>query len=119
MGFDIYGLDPQTEKGHYFRNSVWHWHPLWRLICVYCDDILTKEDIRAGQYNKGHAIVGKKANKICKRLLDNIEKIHADIKEYEEKRSKEKGFSKNYPLKLDNVLEFIDFCKNSGGFTIH
>ena len=119
MGFDIYGLDPQTEKGHYFRNNVWHWRPLWKLICVHCEDILTEEDIKAGEWNDGYAIVGKKANKICKRLLDKMEEIHADIKEYEERRAKEKDFNKNYPLTLDNVLDFIEFCRDSGGFTIH
>ena len=28
MGFDIYGADPGTEEGKYFRNNVWWWRPL-------------------------------------------------------------------------------------------
>ena len=28
MGFDIYGADPVTEEGKYFRNNVWWWRPL-------------------------------------------------------------------------------------------
>lgn len=48
-----------------------------------------------------------------------MEEIHADIKEYEERRAEEKEFNKNYPLTLENVLDFIEFCRDSGGFTIH
>ena len=48
MGFDVYGMDPQTEKGHYFRNNVWFWRPLWQLICEECDDILTKKQMERG-----------------------------------------------------------------------
>src|SRR5262249_53569595 len=28
MGMDVYGKDPRSEKGNYFRNTVWYWHPL-------------------------------------------------------------------------------------------
>lgn len=28
MGMDVYGLNPRSEAGGYFRNSVWWWHPL-------------------------------------------------------------------------------------------
>ena len=119
MGFDIYGLDPQTEKGHYFRNNVWYWRPLWKLIAVHCSDILDEEDIKAGEWNDGYAISAKKASKIYTRLLDRIDEITADIVIYEKRRAKEEGFNKNYPLTVDNLLDFIDFCRDSGGFTIH
>lgn len=28
MGMDVYGKNPTTETGSYFRNSVWGWKPL-------------------------------------------------------------------------------------------
>lgn len=28
MGMDVYGKKPMSEKGEYFRNNVWWWHPL-------------------------------------------------------------------------------------------
>jgi hypothetical protein len=28
MGMDVYGTNPATEEGKYFRNNVWWWHPL-------------------------------------------------------------------------------------------
>jgi hypothetical protein len=28
MGMDVYGLNPSSEHGKYFRSSVWFWRPL-------------------------------------------------------------------------------------------
>jgi hypothetical protein len=28
MGMDVYGIDPTTEAGRYFRNNMWWWRPL-------------------------------------------------------------------------------------------
>ena len=118
MGFDIYGLDPQTEKGHYFRNNVWYWRPLWQLICEECDDIIT-----GGSYNDGVEISAEQAIKIFKRLVDKAPEIEEGILEYEKSRkvAKEinpKDFDTNYPLTSENVWEFAEFCKESGGFEI-
>lgn len=33
MGMDVYGKGATSEKGEYFRNSVWGWRPLWN-YCV-------------------------------------------------------------------------------------
>ena len=75
MGFDIYGMDPQTEKGHYFRNNVWYWRPLWQLICEECDDILTEEQMASGSYNDGVEVSAEQAMKIFKRLVDKAPEI--------------------------------------------
>src|SRR5437868_6336832 len=32
MGMDVYGKVPKNERGRYFRNNVWWWHPL-AIIC--------------------------------------------------------------------------------------
>jgi len=32
MGMDVYGRNPVTPKGEYFRRNVWGWHPLWDLV---------------------------------------------------------------------------------------
>lgn len=28
MGMDVYGRKPTGERGEYFRNNIWNWHPL-------------------------------------------------------------------------------------------
>jgi len=50
MGMDVYGNNPTSEKGEYFRNNVWWWRPLWQ----YCEDMAP--DLCKGvsaQYNDG------------------------------------------------------------------
>lgn len=48
MGMDVFGKAPRSEKGEYFRNNVWWWHPLWS----YCEEVVP--DI-AGQVEYGHS----------------------------------------------------------------
>ena len=124
MGFDIYGMDPQTEKGHYFRNNVWYWRPLWQVICEECNDILTEEQMASGSYNDGVEVSAEQAIKIFKRLVDKAPQIEEDVLEYEKARKKAgekdpKDFATHYPLTSENVWEFAEFCKESGGFSIH
>ena len=40
MGMDVYGINPKTDSGDYFRANVWWWRPLWECVAYYCDDIL-------------------------------------------------------------------------------
>jgi len=115
MGFDLYGRGPfstdepiypksdDSEKkekyfaerqkfeknnpGHYFRNNVWWWRPLWEFICdVAAKDILTLEDAERGCYNDNWLIGKTKAKRIAK----NIYKLHevGAIKKYKEEREK-------------------------------
>jgi hypothetical protein len=35
MGMDVYGNNPTSERGEYFRNNVWWWRPLWD----FCEEI--------------------------------------------------------------------------------
>lgn len=35
MGMDVFGKNPKSEKGEYFRNNVWWWRPL----AIYCEDV--------------------------------------------------------------------------------
>tara|TARA_R100001594_G_scaffold3376_1_gene12686 strand:- start:691 stop:1233 length:543 start_codon:yes stop_codon:yes gene_type:complete len=95
MGFDVYGLKPETDiipdqpdwsrqgneeeakayfawqtntPGAYFRNNVWWWRPLWNYISFMCDDILTEKDMTEGEMNNGHIISKTKSKKIAARI---------------------------------------------------
>lgn len=32
MGMDVYGKNPSSRTGEYFRRNVWGWHPLWEYV---------------------------------------------------------------------------------------
>ena len=33
MGMDVFGKNPTSEVGKYFRRNVWHWRRLADLVC--------------------------------------------------------------------------------------
>jgi hypothetical protein len=130
MGFDVYGLKPETDvipdqpnwndknneeqvqayfawqentPGTYFRNNVWFWRPLWNYVSFMCDDILTNEDITEGEMNNGHRICKTKSKKIAARLRKLDKQGH--IKRYASDRNKS----------LDDLkMEKCDLCKGTG-----
>jgi hypothetical protein len=113
----------ETENpGYYFRNNVWWWHPLWDFVCLSCGDFMTEEDNEHGHHNSGHEIDEETAEKIVERLTFLL-KV-GGVKKYEEERQAhlealpEDDFNRNYPFSVENVEEFVEFVKNSGGFQI-
>ncbi len=115
MGFDLYGVQAVSEKGTYFRNNVWWWRRLWQLVALTCADVLTEEDIRQGEWNNGHLIEAAKAEQMAERLTS----LAADeAKRRELEAATAKGLPEDYAFDWDNVREFADFCRESGGFEI-
>jgi hypothetical protein len=68
---DVSGKDPRSEKGVYFRASVWWWHPLWE----YCETV-APEITRFVEYahsNDGDGLDSEGAESLGRALLDEIE----------------------------------------------
>lgn len=110
------------NPGSYFRNNIWWWHPLWDFVCISCGDFMTEEDAEHGHHNSGHEIDEETAEQIVERLTFLL-KI-GGVKKYEEERQAhlealpEDDFNRNYPFSVENVEEFVEFVKDSGGFQI-
>lgn len=110
------------NPGSYFRNNIWWWHPLWDFVCISCGDFMTEEDAEHGHHNSGHEIDEETAEQIVERLTFLL-KV-GGVKKYEEERQAhlealpEDDFNRNYPFSVENVEEFVEFVKNSGGFQI-
>lgn len=67
---DVYGKNPVSDAGEYFRNSVWMWRPLWD----YCVDLAP--DLCAGvsgHFNDGDGLNEDDAAELAKRLLAELE----------------------------------------------
>jgi hypothetical protein len=121
MGFDLYGIKATSKKGEYFRNNIWWWRPLQYFIVSSCSDFLTDNDIEGLGYNNGHKIGVRKTKKIITRLeevLGNTDKFDSLLREVKNNLSPDM-----YPTKTDevkeNVKDFVDFLKASGGFGIY
>ena len=112
----------KAVPGHYFRNNVWWWRPLWQCIGSSCDDILSEDDITGGYYNDGYKISKEQAVGIAERMKSLID--NGTIKDYKLEYDKslkelpEDDFMRNYSFTVENLQEFICFCESSGGFEI-
>jgi hypothetical protein len=76
MGMDVYGVEPKADEGHYFRNNVWWWHPLWDYCCDIAVDIIGEELATNGHFNSGEGLDAAAAEELGNRLKDEIYKGH-------------------------------------------
>jgi len=53
MGMDVYGKQPNSERGEYFRNNVWWWRPLWDYCVSVAPEVIGEETAEHGHYNDG------------------------------------------------------------------
>ena len=101
MGFDLSGWSNEKCDETYFRSNVWFWRPLWLFVETYCDDILTADQLRRGNYNDFVKIEGARSLELAKRLHSMIDKGQAKewIDEYNKDHKKEKR-ARDIMLKL-------------------
>lgn len=103
MGFDLTGIKPANDAGISFRRNIHGWPPLWRFICQNCDDILTALQMEEGFANDGIRISARQTKQIVERL-ENIINSKSSVPNSQDLRS--------------DVIEFLEFARNSGGFKI-
>ena len=84
MGMDVYGKNPTTEAGEYFRNNVWWWRPLWDYCLDLHGDICDK--VENGHSNDGDGLDAFDASLLSDRLMMDIST--GVTAAYERKRNK-------------------------------
>ncbi len=109
MGFDIYGVNAKSEKGAYFRNSIWWWHRLAQYI-LSCVEI-PEHERQYWNMNGGQHVSEETALLIAKTLREKI--ASGEVRKHEEEYQ-----NTFYPFSEENVQEFAEFCEESGGFQI-
>jgi len=66
MGMDVYGKAPTSEKGEYFRNNIWWWHPLWRYCEQVAPDLIPADNL--GHFNDGWGLNRRKSLQLAEQL---------------------------------------------------
>lgn len=123
MGMDVYGRDPSSKEGEYFRANVWSWRPIHML----CETVMKKRLDNWG-YNDGHGLNNQKE---CTELADKLE---AYLRKFpQEKFTIESSMRVDstgrllpgptegesaYNASREHVEEFITFLRHCGGFEI-
>ena len=173
MGMDVFGTNPATEEGKYFRNNVWWWRPLWIYSCDIGSEIIDSQTAEEGHMNMAAGLNAEQASKLAELLQEEIDsgrtaqyeshinEVRASLPREDCKwcnatgiREDEVGlkdghpfkelkpeiqiltgrtygwcnacdgigtvenWAANYPFSLENVINFVKFCRESGGFHI-
>jgi len=90
MGFDLYSLgNHKTEKGEYFRNSVWGWRRLADFVCEQTG-VVAEDNKKYWQSNDGHEVSEQEAMQIAQQLKALIKDgtVSKAIQEVEEEEKK-------------------------------
>jgi hypothetical protein len=148
MGMDVHGKRPKSETGAYFRNNVWHWHPL----ADYCQEPAPQYAGLAWHTNDGEGLSAQDSVKLADILQAKIDdgscaKFERDRKEALELMPDEECYlckgtgTRNdairqgtcnkckgvghvrpmdtwYGFSVQNVQEFANFLRDCGGFEI-
>ena len=119
-----------SETGGYFRANVWWWRRIWMLTCEVCEDVMTQDDIDAGDSNSGTEIDEETCAKMLPLMKEAVKdgsamEYQKTVEEYiESAPKKENGMYEdehwmaNYPFNVEFFKEFTTFVERSGGFTI-
>jgi DnaJ-class molecular chaperone len=67
---DVYGKQAKTEKGEYFRNNVWWWHPLWDYCCSVS---FVAQQVENGHNNSGDGLGAEDAKLLAETLRAEID----------------------------------------------
>ena len=102
MTFDIMGIKPHNENGHYLSFNNVSWYPLWAALCRHTP-ALTNDDHEKGSMNNGLRIEGSKFFAI----IETLDEMMAKGNRY--------GID---DITWSNLGQLLVFCESNDGFRI-
>jgi len=90
--------------GHYFRNNVWWWRPLWNYINDNTD-CLTDKQLDEGSSNSGATISEEQSIKLALQLHKLID--DGDVKKHEEEHMLMYNLAQEHNEELENIRKEI------------
>ncbi|WP_145980684.1 hypothetical protein [Magnetospirillum sp. ME-1] len=113
MGMDVDGENPTSERGEYFRNNIWWWHPLWDFCEYIAPDLIPETNL--GHTNDGWGLNARDSIS----LADRIDQAIADgtAKEFGDRVNASSSMHR-CGFAIVNVKEFSAFLRSCGGFAI-
>ena len=133
MGMDVFGVNPKSEAGKYFRANIWSWRPIHELIEK--ANVLPPEMVEGMAFNEGVGPNEQQALLLAAQLetmLDGMDDDNTFMLSDEIdgpvaamlSQFKEQGIDiisprgPVYQAEVAHVREFITFCRESGGFEV-
>lgn len=131
MGMDVWGRDPSSEVGEYFRNNIWHWFPLLEIAAS--TGVLSGEMVQGMSFNDGNGPDAETAKRLGTKLLEMVEGMNDEHYMMVDGQSMTEAAMMDIITQLDssatvmerlrgttigNIREFAKFCQESGGFEV-
>ena len=81
MGMDVYGKNPSSGRGQYFRRNVWGWHPLWEYVENVHPEIA--QLVENAHTNDGDGLGARKSKELANLLFEDYVsgKVSAYVRE--------------------------------------
>lgn len=133
MGMDVYGRNPKSKDGEYFRANVWSWRPIHELIEK--ANVLPQKMLEDMAFNDGAGPDDEQALLLAAAIENMTEGMDDDntfilsteidgpiaaiISSFQ--REGIEIISPRGPVysaDVSHVREFVQFCKQSGGFKV-
>jgi hypothetical protein len=135
MGMDVFGRNPDSKAGEYFRANVWSWRPIHDLIIWLCSDLLDEETLESLSYNAGAGAEDQEtctqmANRFDQWMEHNVEGHDIEIEGMqvtpEGRFVSEQELTKNPELETvtpyetddEHLKEWIEFLRHCGRFRV-
>ena len=133
MGMDVYGKAPTADAGEYFRANIWSWRPIHELIEK--ANVLPQKMVEEMGFNDGAGpdkqgallLAASLENMLdgmddehCFMLSDEIDGPVAALLSALNTQGVEVVSPRGpvYQAEVSHVREFIEFCRQSGGFEV-
>jgi hypothetical protein len=129
---DVYGKNPTSEAGTYFRASVWSWYPILDLIKS--TGVLPAEMVEQMGYNDGAGPDAVLAGVLADALEAAVRGADADGVLLSTEDNTERGTAAavfglmamlsgstagaDFSTDVAHLREFVGFCRASGGFEV-
>jgi hypothetical protein len=133
MGMDVYGRDPKSEEGEYFRANIWSWRPIHELIEK--ANVLPPKMVEDMGFNDGAGPSEEQALLLAAAIENMIDGMDDDntfmlssevdgpvaaLLQALNSQGVEIVSPRGpvYQAEVAHVREFVEFCRASGGFEV-
>jgi hypothetical protein len=131
---DVFGRNPDSEAGQYFRANVWSWRPIHALVVELCSDLLDEATLTGMAFNGG---AGAQDQATCTEMANRFERwlehhtnghgLASDLRVRRDGRFVREGecaenpdveATSPYAVDDDHLKEWVEFLRHCGGFAV-
>ena len=134
MGMDVWGRNPTSPQGRYFRANIWSWRPIQALIIELCSDLFDEQTLARLGINVG---AGPSESQTCCEMANRFStwlESHTTghgvdlglrvthegrfVSETELASQPQLETMSPYHVSDEHLKEWVEFLRHCGGFEV-